>query len=132
MATTELLPKTQDESLTEFLWLDITRKCQLECSHCYNSSGPDGDHGSMSREDWFMLLDQAADTGVSAVQLIGGEVTMHPHGREIAAHALGLGLQTEVYSNLVHITPEWWRLLQHEGASLATRTTPPTLLTTTR
>ncbi|MFB4194177.1 radical SAM protein [Streptomyces carpaticus] len=120
MTITEVSPTAQNESPTKFLWLDITRKCQLECAHCYNSSGPEGDHGSMSQEDWFTLLDQAADAGVSAVQLIGGEVTMHPHGKEIAAHALGLGLQVEVYSNLVHIAPEWWTLLQHEGASLAT------------
>jgi MoaA/NifB/PqqE/SkfB family radical SAM enzyme len=120
MTIAEVSPTAPTEKPTKFLWLDLTRKCQLECAHCYNSSGPEGDHGTMSRKDWISLLGQASGTGVTAVQLIGGEVTMHPHGREIAAHALSLGLEVEVYSNLVHITPEWWQLLQSDGVSLAT------------
>ncbi|GDY45215.1 hypothetical protein SANT12839_060970 [Streptomyces antimycoticus] len=46
------------KSTTQFLWLDLTRKCQLACGHCFNSSGPDGTHGTMTREDWFTVLDQ--------------------------------------------------------------------------
>jgi molybdenum cofactor biosynthesis enzyme MoaA len=56
-----------------FLWLDISRACNLACSHCYNGSGPDGGHGAMRREDWLNVLDQAAVSGVRMVQLIGGE-----------------------------------------------------------
>jgi hypothetical protein len=26
-----------------FLWLEVTGRCQLRCSHCYSSSGPTGD-----------------------------------------------------------------------------------------
>lgn len=103
-----------------FIWLDLTRKCQLECAHCYNESGPDGDHGAMTRADWLRTVDQAADAGTRHVQLIGGEPTLHPDATTIAGHALELGLSVEVYSNLVHVTPAWWRLLQRPGMSLAT------------
>ncbi|WP_307869163.1 radical SAM protein [Nocardiopsis sp. B62] len=103
-----------------FIWLDLTRKCQLECAHCYNESGPDGDHGTMTRADWLRTIDQAADTGTRHIQLIGGEPTLHPDALEIAEHALELGLSVEVYSNLVHVTPQWWSLLQRPGMSLAT------------
>jgi MoaA/NifB/PqqE/SkfB family radical SAM enzyme len=48
----------------QFLWLDLTRKCQLSCVHCYNASGPDGTHGTMTREDWVNVLGKAADSGV--------------------------------------------------------------------
>lgn len=41
---------------TRLLWLDLTRRCQLECGHCYNDSGPKGTHGSMEREDWLGVL----------------------------------------------------------------------------
>lgn len=103
-----------------FLWLDITRKCQLECSHCYNSSGPNGTHGTMTRDDWFSVLDQAVRTGIEQIQLIGGEPTMNPHFAEILSHALTIGLQVEVFSNLVHVKPEWWDLFRRPGVSLAT------------
>nr|WP_243745228.1 radical SAM/SPASM domain-containing protein [Streptomyces hainanensis] len=112
--------KTIDRTATRFLWLDLTRKCQLSCVHCYNASGPDGDHGAMSREDWGNLLDQAAGCGVRHVQLIGGEPTMHPHAAELVDRALTIGLAVEVYSNLVHVADAWWRLLRRPGVALAT------------
>ncbi|UED88423.1 radical SAM protein [Streptomyces profundus] len=103
-----------------FLWLDLTRKCQLECDHCYNESGPGGDHGSMSREAWIDLLTQAATTGIRSVQFIGGEPTMHPHFAELLDHALALGLETEIFSNLVHISETNWARFRRAGVSLAT------------
>ncbi|WP_232532498.1 radical SAM/SPASM domain-containing protein [Nocardiopsis dassonvillei] len=102
------------------LWLDLTRACQLECAHCYNNSGPEGDHGTMTRTDWLRTIDQAAATGVRHIQLIGGEPTLHPDALEIATHALVAGMNVEVYSNLVHVTDAWWALLQRPGMSLAT------------
>ncbi|MFB8762325.1 radical SAM/SPASM domain-containing protein [Nocardiopsis alba] len=102
------------------LWLDLTRRCQLECAHCYNSSGPAGDHGTMTLTDWRRVIDQAAQSGTRLVQLIGGEPTLHPDAPRIAEHALAAGCAVEVYSNLVHITPAWWELLQRPGMSLAT------------
>ncbi|MDT0307918.1 radical SAM/SPASM domain-containing protein [Streptomyces sp. DSM 44917] len=105
---------------TEFLWLDLTRKCQLACVHCYNASGPEGTHGTMTREDWVDVLDQAVACGVRDVQLIGGEPTMHPDALELAGHALALGLGVEIFSNLVRVTDEWWALFQREGVTLAT------------
>ncbi|MGW1073235.1 radical SAM/SPASM domain-containing protein [Streptomyces sp. NPDC002537] len=109
-----------ERTTTHYLWLDMTRKCQLECTHCYNGSGPQGGHGAMSRDDWVEVLDQAAKVGVENVTLIGGEPMMYPHTIEIADHALALGIRVEVYSNLVHVTDTWWTLLQREGMSLAT------------
>ncbi|MFD3684454.1 radical SAM/SPASM domain-containing protein [Nocardiopsis sp. NPDC058631] len=102
------------------IWLDLTRQCQLECAHCYNNSGPTGGHGTMTRTDWMRTIDQAADTGVRHLQLIGGEPTLHPDALAIAAHALNSGMSAEVYSNLVHVTDTWWELLQRPGMSLAT------------
>ncbi|GAA1717761.1 radical SAM/SPASM domain-containing protein [Streptomyces yatensis] len=105
---------------TEFLWLDLTRKCQLQCGPCFNSSGPEGTHGTMTRQDWISVIGQAAGGGVRRLTIIGGEPTLHPDGVFLVERALSLGLNVEVYSNLVHLSPGWWSLLQREGASLAT------------
>ncbi|MEA2618560.1 MAG: hypothetical protein QOE72_4343 [Chloroflexota bacterium] len=74
-----------------FLWLEITGRCQLRCRHCYSESGPDRGHGSMRTGDWRRVLDEAADLGVSDVQFIGGEPTLHPDLPELIRHALGGG-----------------------------------------
>lgn len=113
-------PDALSQAHPGMLWLDLTRQCQLTCTHCYNQSGPTGGHGTMSRNDWLRIVDQAANTGTRHVQLIGGEPTLHPNAQEIAARALDHGLNVEVYSNLVHVTPTWWELLQRPGMSLAT------------
>jgi MoaA/NifB/PqqE/SkfB family radical SAM enzyme len=115
---TEVLPA--QKTGTRLLWLDLTRNCQLNCTHSYNGSGPKGGHGTMTREDWINVLDQAASGGVRHVQFIGGEPTMHPDFPELVDHALNLGLEAEVFSNLVHVSARCWELFQRQCLSLAT------------
>ncbi|GLU50534.1 radical SAM protein [Nocardiopsis ansamitocini] len=103
-----------------FLALDITRKCQLSCGHCYNRSGPGLGHGEMLTVDWMVVLDQAADLGVHTVQFIGGEPTSHPGFRSLVRYAVDQGLHVEVYSNLVHVASELWPLYGCGRVSLAT------------
>ncbi|MFC4560399.1 radical SAM protein [Nocardiopsis mangrovi] len=117
---TAILPEKITAPLLDLLFLDLTRKCQLECVHCYNDSGPRGGHGIMIREDWIRTIDQAAAQGVRRIQMIGGEPTMHPDFAELVTHALNAGIQTEVFSNLVHVSPANWTLFQRPGVSLAT------------
>lgn len=105
---------------TRFLWLEITGKCQLACWHCYAESGPAGDHGAMQAGDWLSVLDQAAGLGISMVQLIGGEPTMHPQFATLLQHAVEQGLAVEVYTNLVRVKDSWWDLFSCPKVSLAT------------
>lgn len=116
---TAMMEAPLSESAADFLWLDLTRKCQLSCTHCYNDSGPTGDHGTMERHAWLKVLDQAANCGVRQVQFIGGEPTLHPDFVDLVDHALLLGLGVEVYSNLVHVSDRCWSLFRREGVSLA-------------
>ncbi len=102
-----------------FMWLEITGRCQLECVHCYAESGPAGSHGSMTLIDWRRVIDQAAGLGVSIVQFIGGEPTLHPELPALVGHALAIGVQVEVFSNLVHVTPVLWETFGQPGVRLA-------------
>ncbi|GAA4996463.1 hypothetical protein GCM10023205_82120 [Yinghuangia aomiensis] len=112
--------RTNRQRRVGMLWLDLTRKCSLDCTHCYNASGPAGTHGAMTRADWIAVLDQAAEYGVTRVQLIGGEPTLHPDFAGLLARALTLGIRTQVFTNLVYVKPTWWEVLGRPGASLAT------------
>lgn len=103
-----------------FLWLEITGKCQLRCTHCYAESGPRGTEGRMTPADWRSLIDQAAGLGVDMVQFIGGEPTLHRSLPEFVNRALGHGLQVEVFSNLVHVSPHLWDVFAQPGVRLAT------------
>lgn len=103
-----------------FLWLELTGKCQLNCTHCYADSGPTKSHGTMSTGDWLSVIDDAADIGVREVQFIGGEPTLHPALPELVRHAASRGIAIEVYSNLVHLRDEVWNLLAEYDVRLAT------------
>jgi MoaA/NifB/PqqE/SkfB family radical SAM enzyme len=104
----------------DFMWLELTGRCQLRCSHCYSSSGPAADHGTMTGDDWRRLLDQAAELDVSDVTFIGGEPTLHPDLPDLIRHALSQGLGVEVYSNLARVTEQLWQVFALPGMRLAT------------
>lgn len=102
------------------LALDITRKCQANCSHCFNHSSPAGTHGTMTRENWMSALDQGAEMGVQRVQFIGGEPSLHPDLADLVDRALDLAMSVEVFTNLIHVRGNLWRTFRQRGVTLAT------------
>jgi MoaA/NifB/PqqE/SkfB family radical SAM enzyme len=118
MTASETQTKTGKSELS-FAWLEITGKCQLECIHCYASSGPSGTHGVMTTGHWVSVIGQLADHGVDMVQFIGGEPTLHPDLPALITTALAHGLGVEVFSNLVHIPDALWDVFALPGVQLA-------------
>jgi MoaA/NifB/PqqE/SkfB family radical SAM enzyme len=104
----------------EFMELELTRSCDLECVHCYNESGPLVGHGPMMGPDWIDAIDQGVALGMQRVQLIGGEPTRHPDFPAILNHAVAEGLSVSVFTNLTHIKDEWWPLLGRPGVTIST------------
>lgn len=103
-----------------FLWLELTGRCGLSCTHCYAGSSPSGSHGAMTGDDWKSVITQAADLGVPMAQFIGGEPTLHPQFTDLLACATESGLAVEVYTNLTHVRESWWDLFACPQVSLAT------------
>lgn len=103
-----------------FMWLEITGKCQLMCTHCYAESGPTGVHGPMTRSDWIETINTAADLGIDRVQFIGGEPTMHHDLPVFIRYALSRLIWVEVFSNLAHVPPTLWDIFTLPGVHLAT------------
>jgi MoaA/NifB/PqqE/SkfB family radical SAM enzyme len=91
----------------DFLWLEVTGKCNLRCLHCYADSGPQRPlHDYMSAEDWEDVLCDAAALGCRKVQFIGGEPTLYPALGDLIARARALGFLTvEVYTNGTSFKP---------------------------
>lgn len=69
----------------------------------------------MTAADWRRVITQAAALGVTMVQFIGGEPTLHPHLSELITHALSVGVQVGVFSNLVHVTSGLWEVFGLRG-----------------
>lgn len=92
----------------EFLWAEITEKCNLHCEHCYSDSAPNRPLlGAMSLADWRQAIDEGAALGCSQIQFIGGEPTLHPALPVLIEQARGVAYKfVEVYTNGIHFTPE--------------------------
>lgn len=104
----------------DFMEAELTDSCDLECVHCYNSSGPLVPHGPMTVADWVSAIDQGLELGLQRLQLIGGEPTRFPGWVEVLDHAVAAGLSVSVFSNLTHIREQWWPSLARPGVTLST------------
>jgi MoaA/NifB/PqqE/SkfB family radical SAM enzyme len=100
--------------------LEITKACQLTCTHCLSESHPGAGHGQMALADWKRAIDSAAELGAETIQLIGGEPTVSPYWAELLEYTLDRGLGVQVYSNLYSITDRAWELLARDGVTLGT------------
>ncbi|MFI0422984.1 radical SAM protein [Spongiactinospora sp. 9N601] len=103
-----------------FLECELTNRCQLACRHCYSRSSPTEGHGSMTRADWERLLSTAPAAGIRRVQFIGGEATMYPDFLPLADHALSVGLELQVFTNLYRVTAVQWELFSRPKVTVAT------------
>jgi len=66
-------PKT----LLKFIWVEVTRRCNLKCIHCYvNSNSCSNEQNyttKLKSEKWVEVIKDAHSLGAEAIQFIGGE-----------------------------------------------------------
>ncbi|WP_078624387.1 radical SAM/SPASM domain-containing protein [Streptomyces monomycini] len=99
-----------------FLWLDLTRKCRLRCTYCHNAPGTGATHGTMTRDDWISVLDQAVRFGIHKVQFVLGEPHLHPEFPALLDHALHIRLEAETYSSSAPVASRCRESLRHPGS----------------
>jgi MoaA/NifB/PqqE/SkfB family radical SAM enzyme len=92
----------------DFLWLEVTPRCNLACTHCYADSSPHRPlHDVMQPADWMAMLDEASDLGCRRAQFIGGEPTLYPALGTLIHHARSRCFtDIEVYTNGTVLTNE--------------------------
>ncbi len=81
---------------------NLTRRCNLRCTHCYLNAGTRSSGGSDeldTAEVERVLDDIAAMSAETMVVLTGGEPLLRPDLEAIAQHAAGLGLMVVVGTN---------------------------------
>ena len=92
-------------SRLDFLWIELTARCNLTCVHCYTSSHPhSGDDDVLTQDDYERVLDQAYGEGCRAVQFIGGEPQLNRSLFDLSCRAVTLGYEhVEIFSNLTRL-----------------------------
>ena len=105
----------------EFIWLEVTSRCNLACLHCYGDclSSPEPDR--MDEKGWKAVMLQARDLGCSQVQFIGGEPFLKRDLFALVDFARNKGyVFVEIFSNLNLLKKEHIPLLRDSGVHIAT------------
>src|SRR5712692_4100749 len=82
--------------------IEVTRRCPLECKHCYNNL-PMGDlaarNRGLSKEEHFQLLDQLVEVGTFWLLYSGGEIFARKDFLELYTSAKQKGFLITLFTN---------------------------------
>lgn len=88
--------------------IEVTRRCPLECVHCYNNL-PMGDvearRGELTYEEHCRLLDELADAGSLWLLFTGGEIFARSDFLDIYTYAKKKGFVITLFTNGTIMTP---------------------------
>lgn len=95
----EKIPEYVYEGKIDFAWIEITRRCNIFCRHCYEYSPSHCETTQMSMDDYRIVIDSLRNYNVSRVQLVGGEPLIHPNIEEMICYASGKFEYVEIFTN---------------------------------
>lgn len=80
------------------LHLDITNKCNLRCSHCFQDAGEPREN-ELTSDEWLKIIDAFSSHYRTSVTVSGGEPLLHPGIFDLLKRAKNNGLQISLFSN---------------------------------
>lgn len=96
---------------------NVTRRCNLNCVHCYAQSKDIEYQDELSTEQGKKLIDDLAEFGSPVILFSGGEPLMRKDLTELAAYATSKGIRAVISTNGTLISEEKARELKEIGLS---------------
>ena len=87
--------------------IEVTRRCPLECLHCYNNlpmSDKAARQSELSLEEYRRLLDELAAEGCLWILFTGGEIFARADFLDIYAYAKSKGFLITLFTNGTMVT----------------------------
>lgn len=94
--------RTVDDFKPYLIALNLTKRCNLKCSHCYldATTKAGGGHDELTTEESIRLIDQIAQVNRGCLLVItGGEPLVRPDILDIAQHAVSQGFMVVFGTN---------------------------------
>ena len=89
--------------------IEVTRRCPLECAHCYNNL-PMGDmearRGELTYQELCRVMDEMVEAGCLWLLFTGGEIFARKDFLQIYTYAKKKGFLVTLFTNGTLITPE--------------------------
>jgi radical SAM protein with 4Fe4S-binding SPASM domain len=89
--------------------IEVTRRCPLECLHCYNNlpmDDMDARRREMTKEEHFRVLDELVEMGCFWILYTGGEIFARKDFLEIYTYAKKKGFLITLFTNGTIMTEE--------------------------
>ncbi len=86
------------ENKVKHMNVELTKRCNLRCSYCFNDSGKPMKY-ELSLGEWKDILNTGKEYGGETLLITGGEFMMRNDSIEILNFALDKGLKTSILSN---------------------------------
>ena len=102
-------------SFPEGLLAELTHRCPLACPYCSNPVKLDAPASEMSTAEWKRVFSEAADLGVLHLHLSGGEPCSRRDLAELTAHAVEVGLYTNLITSGIGLTRDLFDRLVAAG-----------------
>lgn len=102
----------RNELYIENLYIEITRRCNEHCVHCYIPEEQRRSGSFMLLDDAKNYLDQAKELGVWQISITGGEPFLHPQIAKILEYARKKDFIISILSNLSLLKPHHIPLLK--------------------
>ncbi|HEY6974558.1 MAG TPA: radical SAM protein, partial [Nitrospiraceae bacterium] len=110
--------RTVDDFKPYLVALNLTKRCNLKCDHCYldATTKAGGGNDELSTEECFRLIDQIAEVNKGCLLVItGGEPLVRPDILDIARHAVKLGFMVVFGTNGMLINDKMAKTLVEIG-----------------
>ncbi len=94
---------------------EVTKRCNLHCSHCRASSTPEAAEGELDLPEAMRFIDELTSWARPVLILSGGEPLMREDIFEIARYGTSKGLRVVMATNGTLLTPEIVREIKASG-----------------
>ncbi len=107
----EFMDRSSSKGLLPSLTFNLTRRCNLDCVHCYRA--PERSHRveELTTAEWIDLAYQAERLGTMVLVLSGGEPLVRPDWRELVAEFDAMGFAQHIFTNATYIDEDAARFL---------------------
>lgn len=105
-------------SFADIAYIELTRKCNLQCKHCLNNSGIEIPN-ALSEDEMNNLVEKLSDAGLQEVRFTGGEPLLFPAIYKIIHNATEKGLFVSIGTNGTLINNEIALKLKKAGLKKA-------------
>lgn len=102
----------------EKLFIELTKKCNLRCVHCFNESGQ-SIKGEWSWDSLNKVLEECEKLGVFKIRFTGGEPILSPYLMQALEFCKDHGITTSIGTNATLISYQIAKRLKKAGLDMA-------------